>query len=158
MEKVAERSQPMRSSDVSDILSDYFIQVQILKEQEWKNYDFFDKGRSRFSLEERLSHVKRWLKEPRQQQDLKEYRIILMYAGFEFVSKRDDDSLKITNSNFDHLDFSEIECMTCNEKLAGQGNLSQLVIELNVKGKPYSFNSLCCWFHFTKRKRATSIN
>lgn len=53
----------------------------------------------------------------------------------------DTHGLKITNSNFDDLDFSSFECSACNKKLAGEGNTSQLVIELDVKAKPYSFNA-----------------
>ena len=49
--------------------------------------------------------------------------------------------LEITNANFDNLDFSSFECMMCNKKLAGQGSLSQLVIELTAKGQPYSYQA-----------------
>lgn len=63
------------------MLEDYTIRVEY-KEDQRKYFETFDKSRN-FSLEERLIHLKEWLAE----KQIKEYKIILKFAGFEFVQE-----------------------------------------------------------------------
>lgn len=64
------------------MIKNYTIQVEY-KTDQGEFFDTFDKSIGNFGLEERLIHLKEWLAE----KQIKEYKIILKFAGFEFVQE-----------------------------------------------------------------------